>query len=174
MRQTLILFGIIAGFVLFFYLRYENLADEFVEYFNDTSADSYNDEIDMDKLFQLEEAGKNEEIIEYIEEEMLPLAQKNIRDLEARKDNYKSGEIKKHIKLEIEAVEFWSVSLEEVALYYEGEVTEAEIEKRNEETNEKFQTALDYYNKYKERYELVWSGEYDKDGNRLAKRRDLK
>jgi len=121
------------------------------------------------KLTKVEDEGKDEEASTVIEDEIIPILDDIQNEFKAVELKHKK--IKKLNELEIEAEEFLIKTMEEVVIHYKGgNVSEEDLNKNNNELEEKFQEVIDYRYELMDKYDL----EYVEDDESLGNFRNLK
>ncbi len=116
------------------------------------------------ELTELENEGKEEEAIALVKDEILPVVNEVLEQLEAVEPEHQK--VKKINEMQIEAEQFVKDKFKQVITYYEGgNVSEQDIDQYDEEMREKYQDILDYRDKLIDKYNLEYAGDDDTLGN---------
>lgn len=121
------------------------------------------------ELTELENEGKEGEAIALVKDEILPIVDEVLEQLEASEPEHQK--VKKLNDMQIEAEQFVKDKFKQVIIYYEGgDVSEQDIDQYDEEMRVKYQDILDYRDELIDKYNL----EYVDDDETLGNFRNLK
>lgn len=162
MKRTIVYLLIVSTFLLFSACSKKGeVVDELIEYHNkillplhvNSQAET---NLFQQKLLNLYKEEDEQGLIQLLKKEVIPSTDKSINELESNIPKHR--EVKKLNKLQIKTEKFKKTSLQQVIEHFEGNVSESELRRTENDLTEKYNEILDYRDKLMDKYDL----EFDK------------